>query len=159
MNARLNTSRRRARRFIRRERGTQLVELALVLPIVMLLFAATAEFGYFFHTYTTLAKATRAGARHLISRSLDTTEKSKAKNMVVYGDPSAGCTGKPVIRNLSCSNVTISNTVVSGQPDTVTVTITGFKYQPLIDLGKLTGKSSASLNIDVSPSSTMKYIN
>ena len=159
MNSRINTSRRFVRRFLRRERGTQLIELALVLPIVLLLFAATAEFGYFFHTYTTLSKATRAGARHLTSRALNSTEKSNAKSMVVYGDPAAGCAGTPVIKNLSCTNVTITNTVASGQPDTVTVSITGFKYKPLIDLGKLTGKSSASLSIDVSPSSTMKYIN
>ena len=54
---------RRLSSFLRGERGTQLVELAIVLPLFVLMFAAIAEFGRFFYTYTTLAKATRVGAR------------------------------------------------------------------------------------------------
>ena len=52
----------------RDERGTQLVELAIVMPILLLLLGATAEFGRFFHTYTTLLKGTRAAARYIVSQ-------------------------------------------------------------------------------------------
>ena len=42
-------------RFRRDESGVQLVEAAIVLPIFLVLFAATAEFGRYFYEYTTLA--------------------------------------------------------------------------------------------------------
>jgi Flp pilus assembly protein TadG len=58
--------------FCRSERGTQLVELALVLPVLLALFAATAEFGRYFYNYATLAKATRAGARYLATTPVKT---------------------------------------------------------------------------------------
>src|SRR5216684_1294972 len=83
------------RRFGRKERGTQLVELAIVLPIFILLFAATAEFGRYFYEYTTLAKAARVGARYLATAAVNSAEDTNAKNIVVYGN-SAG-TGNPIL--------------------------------------------------------------
>jgi Flp pilus assembly protein TadG len=46
-------------RLARNERGVQLAELAIVLPLLVIMFAATAEFGRYFYAYTTLAKASR----------------------------------------------------------------------------------------------------
>jgi Flp pilus assembly protein TadG len=46
----------------RREKGNATVELAIVFPILLLLFVGTAELGRLFYTYTTLAKATKTGA-------------------------------------------------------------------------------------------------
>ena len=57
-----------ASRLRREERGTQLVELAIVIPLMLMLVGATAEFGRFFYTYSTLAKAARAGVRYQISQ-------------------------------------------------------------------------------------------
>ncbi len=47
----------------KREDGSSIVELAIVFPILLLLFVGTAELGRLFFTYTTLAKATKSGAR------------------------------------------------------------------------------------------------
>jgi hypothetical protein len=52
-------------RFRSDERGVQLVEVAIVIPITLMLFAAVGEFGRYFYEYTTLAKAERAGARQI----------------------------------------------------------------------------------------------
>jgi hypothetical protein len=49
---------RRLRRFTACEAGTQLAELAVVLPVLLVLFGATAEFGRFFYTYNTLSGLT-----------------------------------------------------------------------------------------------------
>ncbi len=47
----------------RRERGQSLVETAVVFPILLLLVAATVDFGRAFDAYIVLTNATREGAR------------------------------------------------------------------------------------------------
>lgn len=154
---------RRLRRFlhlnrlVRNERGIQLVELAIVLPVFVLLFAATAEFGRYFYEYTTLAKASRAGARYLVTAAVNNTEDTVAKNIVVYGNSNGS--GSPIIEGLDPSHVVITRIGgVPVLPQTVSVTISGFKHQPIFDLGKITNVPSLSLNIEVKPSVTMRYL-
>jgi Flp pilus assembly protein TadG len=146
-----------ARRGLGDERGTQLVELAIVLPIMLLLFASVAEFGRYFYTYATLAKAARAAARYSTTRQFDSTDIAQAQSVAAYGDASAGCSGTPVLQGISCSNVSIQQ-ATSGGSQTVTAQIVNYQYQPIFDLGKLTGISSLSLKVNVSPSVTMKYV-
>ena len=55
--------RRKTRLFRRDDRGVQLVELAIALPVMILLFGTVAEFGRYFQAYSTLAKGTRVAAR------------------------------------------------------------------------------------------------
>lgn len=149
---------RRLRRFARCERGTQLIELAFVLPILLVLFASVAEFGNFFYTYATLAKSARGGARYLINHPLDADSQKAAQSLVAYGDTNANCAGTPLVKGLSCTNIIVTpKKNAAGMPDTVTVKVTNYKYQPLFNLGSLTGKKF-SLNIAVQPSVTMKYL-
>ena len=156
-------NRRRSRRllllhrFAGDEQGLQLVEAAIVIPIFLLLFAATAEFGRFFYEYTTLAKAARVGSRYLATAPLTTAEKDIAKNIIVYGNPAG--TGSPVLTGLSTSHVQITQAGgVAVIPNTVTIQIVGYEYEPIFDLGLLTASEDLSLNIDVSPSVTMRYL-
>jgi Flp pilus assembly protein TadG len=144
-------------RFAREERGTQLVELAIVLPIFLMMFGAAAEFGRYFYEYTTLDKAVRAGSRYLITAAVNSAEDTKAKNIVVYGNPAG--TGTPVVKGLTPAHVVITRTGGAPVlPETVKVQITDYKYQPIFDLGKLIKVPSLSLNIDVKPSVTMRYL-
>jgi Flp pilus assembly protein TadG len=145
------------KRLLRDDRGVQLAELAIVFPIFLLLFGATAEFGRYFYEYSTLAKAGRVGARYLATASINAAEDSAAKNIVVYGN-TAG-TGSPILTGLTPANVTITRQGgVPAVPETVTVQITNFKHQPIVDLGGLAKIPSLSLNIDVKPSVTMRYL-
>jgi Flp pilus assembly protein TadG len=149
-------------RFFRNERGIQLVELAIVIPIFLLLFAAVAEFGRYFHEYTTLAKGARIGARYLVNAKLSATEDECAQNLVVYGN--CGGSGSPILPGLERGNVTITKRNALGElqtvgvPQTVTVEITGFQHQSLFDLGGLLKNDSFTLNVDVKPSITMRYL-
>jgi Flp pilus assembly protein TadG len=159
MTSSLCKMRRRLGHFaLRDERGTQFVELALVLPVMLLFFGAVAEFGRYFYTYSTLAKAARAGARYSISHPYDTTNVNQAKSLVAYGDQNAGCAGTPVLPGLVCDNVDIRKTTTAGGVEVITASIVNYPYTPVLDLGKLTGINSASLSGNVSPSVTMKYI-
>jgi Flp pilus assembly protein TadG len=159
-------NRRWIARFTRNERGAQLAELAIVLPILALLFAATAEFGRYFYEYTTLAKASRVGARYLASACVKSTEDTAAKNIVVYGN--AAGTGSPILSGVAPANINIiridgAGDVMppppnAGVPQTVTVTVTDYKFTPLFNLGGLMNNNGLSLNIDVKPSVTMRYL-
>ena len=143
--------------FRRDEQGVQLVEVAIVVPLLLMLFAATAEFGLYFYKYTTVSKAARIGARYLTSATVKASEDAKARNLVVYGN-TAG-TGDPVLTGLNTSHVVIKRQGgVPLLPETVTVEIVGYKYQPVFDLGKILKSKTLSLNIDVKPSVTMRYL-
>src|SRR5882672_12678475 len=113
-------------RLSRDERGIQLVELAIVVPIFVILFAATAEFGRYFYEYTTLGKASRAAARYLATAAVNSAEDNNAKNIVVYGN--AAGTGSPILDGLTTANVVITRQGgVPVLPQTVNVGITGLK--------------------------------
>ena len=143
--------------FAREERGAQLVELAIVLPIFLMMFGAAAEFGRYFYEYTTLDKAARAGSRYLATAAVNTDEDRRAKNIVVYGNPDG--TGTPIVKGLTPDNVFITRAgQVAVLPETVTVQILNYKYTPIFDLGKLIKVQSLSLNVEVKPSVTMRYL-
>lgn len=144
------------RRFAREERGTQLVELAIVLPVILVMFGAVAEFGRFFYTYQTLAKATRSGARYLTTKS-GTASDDEAERLVVYGSTVADGDLEPAVSGLSVSHVGVSREGDNpAMPDRVTVTIEGYTYQPIFDLGKFIGSDTLSLNVEMRQSTTMR---
>ena len=151
-------------RFRRDEQGVQLVEIAIVIPILLMMFAALGEFGRYFYEYTTLAKAARVGGRFMAAKPLSspTTDwQLLAKRLVVYGN-TAG-TGSPVLPGLTVANVDLifeggTYEDGAGVPATVTVKIKDYEHAPIFDLGKLTKIKSLSLNVDVKPSITMHYM-
>ena len=147
----------RLQSFTRDESGLQLVEVTIVIPIFLILFAATAEFGLYFYEYTTLAKAARVGSRYLATAPVTAAEDAKAKNIVVFGNPSG--TGTPILPDLATSHVVITREGgVPVLPETVKVQIVGYMHQPIFDLGKLTNQSTLSTNVAVKPSVTMRYL-
>ena len=145
-------------RFTRDERGLQLVEAAIVVPIFLVLFGATAEFGRYFYEYTTLAKATRGGARYLTTALVNSGEDTAAANIIVYGN--AAGTGTPILDGLTPANVKITRKDGSASiPETVTVEIQNYTHQSIFNLGALTNIVGLNLNVGVKPSITMRYLN
>ena len=144
-------------RFASDERGLQLVEAAIVVPIFLVLFGATAEFGRYFYEYTTLAKAARAGSRYLTTAPVQALEDTAAKNIVVYGN--AAGTGTPILPGLTPTHVVITRQGgVLSIPETTTVQIVGYQHQSILNLGSLTNRTGLSMNVDVKPSVTMRYL-
>jgi len=149
----------RIRKFIRQEQGTQMLELAIVLPIMLMLLGATAEFGRYFYTYSALTNAVRAGARHACKWERNASWTfPETSNMVVYGDFSDTSHG-PIAPGLTTSNVVVqANGPSVNNIDSVTVKIVNYKYQPIFDLGKLTGIPSLTMKIDMNASATMHQL-
>lgn len=137
--------------------GTQLVELAIVLPIFLMLLAAAAEFGNYFYTYVTLTRATRVAARHLSAHVFTDSEKNAAKNLAVCGSTAACSSGSEVLNGLTTSNVQITNTGNNTLPTTVTVQIINYSYTPVFDLSRFVGGATWS-NVAAAPSTTMRYM-
>ncbi|HEX5707550.1 MAG TPA: TadE/TadG family type IV pilus assembly protein [Pyrinomonadaceae bacterium] len=147
------------RGFARSERGTQLVELAIVLPVLLLLLVITAEFGRYFYTYTTLSKATRAGARYLTTAPGNGSMDADAKNLVVYGNTEGE--GDPLVSGLDTANVTITReggNTSAGMPEKVTVKIEDYEYVPLFNLAGISGNGQYNLAVGISPSTTMRFL-
>lgn len=83
------------RKFPGSQHGLVSVELAITLPLIILIMLATAEFGRAFYQYTTLTKAVEAGTRYYASTVLDTTipdatKETTTENLVVFGSPQSG---------------------------------------------------------------------
>ena len=129
-----------------KQRGVATLELALVLPLLLAICFGITEFGRAIFTYDTLAKSARSAARYLSTQSAGNANAwAVADNLVVYGNPAG--TGSPLVPGLAVSNVTVcdasncsANLFVGSNPtiNTVTVTITGYTFTPVLDLLEFT---------------------
>ncbi len=154
------------RRARRNERGMQLVEMAFVMPVLMLVLGGLVELSYYFYTYSTLARATRSGAGYIYSKAIIDTETSKAKNLVVCGEFTS-CTGvSPLVPGLTAANVSVTLATV-GTDKQVTVKIINYSYQPLFKLNEMSSlfTSDTSKQIawntavtKVNAATTMRYV-
>ena len=105
---------------IKNQQGLAAVEFAIVLPVMLFLMLATAEFGRVFYQYNTLTKAVQTGARYA-SRPLlgandltniDAAFKQRIQNFVVYGNENGG--GNAVLDGFAATstNVVVSSSVI-----------------------------------------------
>ncbi len=170
----------RISRIVRREDGSSIIELAIVFPILLILFVGTAELGRMFYTYTTLAKGTNVGARYL-STSRDLVngtaqqiidEKTLARNLVVCGIPSivaTACTNQPTIvpglttANVSiCDNISVAcNPVIpAGTTKYFRVEIINYNFGPGVwNLATMTGLANGTFYGNaLRPSTQMRYM-
>jgi len=158
---------RKLKKFLACEKGTQMIEFALLLPFLIVLFASAVEMGRMFYTYTTLQKSTEVGARYLSTQLVtnglySTADINTATNLVVCGvnsNAANGCNGQtPVVTNLAAANVTVTAPGTAVGVRYVTIQVT-YNYTPSVfDLGHLTGVSTLSLNFTFTPSITMRYM-
>jgi Flp pilus assembly protein TadG len=151
---------RRARHLAEDEAGSTLAELAILIPFLIVMVGAVAELGRFFQTYSTLTKATRASARYLSRVNYDMETELRAKNVAVCGK--TDCTGQnPFAAGLTPGNVAVSAEFPpggEGNPITVTVSITGYSFQPMFNLGAFLGNKTFSLAMPIRSSTTMYYM-
>lgn len=96
----------------RRCRGSAVLELAIVIPVLVLLIGATVELGRFLYAYNTLAKAVRGATRHLAmadgsnaANAAWTTARQEACQLALFGTLAGGST--PLLPGLESSMVQI----------------------------------------------------
>ena len=145
------------------EQGLATVEMAIALPVLLLLLFATAEFGHFLSEYDTLDKAVRDGARYAASVSaqgstgfvfITSTIQDDVGNLVAYGNVSG--TGSPLLPGLSPSDVSVTAT---GNNLYVDVAVT-YTYQPWLGntLQTFGFGNSIQLNVPLTTSCVMRAL-
>lgn len=88
------------------DRGSALVELAIILPFFMLLVFGAVEFARAISTYGQLVNQTRIAARYLAAR-VPGRGHAEAKCMAVYGVASVTCSGTPLVVGLATDQVSV----------------------------------------------------
>jgi Flp pilus assembly protein TadG len=117
-----------------KQSGVALVELALIIPLLLLLTFITTEFGRAMYEYNAVTKSTRDAVRYL-SFQTPGTHIAEARNLMVYGNLAG--TGTPLVRGLSLANVPAASCctwqTAGTNPviNTVTVRISGFTFHSL----------------------------
>lgn len=114
-----------------RQSGSALVELALILPFLLLLTFITTEFGRAMYQYNTITKSVRDAVRYLSVQTPGTGE-DQARNLIVYGNLAGN--GAPLVLNLVPANVLPPTWQLAGSIpviNTVTVTVRGYTFRPL----------------------------
>jgi len=117
----------------RRQRGAALIELAFILPLLLLLMFMTTEFGRALHHYNIIAKSVRDAVRY-VSVQTPGTRQAEARNLVLYGKLTPGATDQPLVPGLTALNVPdpVWATAGSGPViNTVTVTVRNYTFRPL----------------------------
>jgi Flp pilus assembly protein TadG len=121
---------------IRRQppKGLAVIEMAIILPILILLTLAAGEFGRAFIQYSRLSHRVQSAARFVAENALQgttgvalltATVHTQARNLVVYGTPSVGTT--PAVPGLSPDDV-----VVTVTPEGVISVSINYAYKPVI---------------------------
>lgn len=148
------------------EQGIAIVEFVIVLPLLLLLMLATAEFGRALYQYNTLIKAVRDGARYMAqnaflgdSAKVSTAAKVATQRLVAYGAPGkTTCDGTGPCGDLPGFNSTMVQTPDPFLVDDryyVTVSAT-YTYEPM--LGDILPLTSIGMNIPLGASTTTRVL-
>ncbi len=115
-----------------RQRGTAIIEFALVLPLLVMMSILVVEIGRALYQYNALAKSVRDGTRYL-SMQLPNTQVAQAKNLVVFGNPDG--TGTPLLPGLTIAahvpDPTWQNVGADPVIHTVTLQVSNYSFQPM----------------------------
>jgi Flp pilus assembly protein TadG len=124
-------------------RGLAIVEFVIVLPLLLVLMLAVAEFGRAFLQYNTLTQGLHSGVRHVVGNAmygstgnviLQAHIVAETRNVVVFGT-TAG-TGTPRLPGLSPADVEVTS--IGGGYIRVTAR---YRYVPIMSPLPLFGSS------------------
>ena len=117
-----------------RQKGTAIVEFALILPLLLMLTMITTEFGRAIYQYNTIVKSLRNATRYLsLQTPITDTKITEAQNLVVFGNIAG--TGPALVLGLTLAQVATPTWQTFGSApliNTVTITVTCYKFRPLL---------------------------
>jgi Flp pilus assembly protein TadG len=110
------------------DKGAELIEMAIVLPILLFIFAGIVDFGFMFQRYEVVTNAAREGAR---MGTLPGYSQSDIQNRVESYLSSSGLTASHPTPIVTFGTATVGASTI----DTVTVTV--FYHSEFTNLGPL----------------------
>lgn len=142
------------------QKGLAAIEMTLILPVMLLLLFATAEFSRLLYQYNALTQVVREASRYLMSNARpDSTNiidikaqiMGNATAMLTYGDLNSSA---QVLPNLAAATVSIS---VSGEFITLTVS---YPWQPIFasTLPSFVSSTSFDLSFPLVTTYTMRAL-
>jgi Tfp pilus assembly protein PilV len=146
-----------------RQQGLAMVELAIALPLLLLLLLAIGEVGRLLFQYNSLLQASRDASRFVAGQAwnrtlgrieLNAELQEQARALAVYGVPVAQGGSAPLVPGLSPSQVTVS----ALGTDHVQVSIS-YPFQPLFGGGIPNfGAGGVSLSFPLVATSVMRAL-
>ncbi len=144
----------------RSESGGALVELAVALPIVVVVFAATIDFARVFYTAMALTNAARAGVQY---GSLNTANSNDTAGMQAVATGATNTTGITAVATQQCkcatdagvfdvAAVSCTSTCTSPKHLVLTVTVTTSKTFTTV----MTGFPSIPSSVSLTRTATMR---
>ena len=124
---------RRHRSPARRSRGQALVELALILPIFLLLIAGAIDLGRLFYAYVAIVNASKEGALYGASNPMCDREKSQCPNPLNVVWHVQTEVGKLRDADGSCATPTVTCLAPGAAPSACATASTGDTYRVAID--------------------------
>ncbi len=115
------------------QKGAALVELAIVLPLILLIAFGIMQLGSFLNTYTILADATAVGARFFAAQSsstayADTITQVKTSASALNVNNLVITTA---VAGTNCTDPSCGTMLIAGQGKQATVTVTYNNFTPL----------------------------
>ena len=106
---------------LKSERGAELIEFALIFPLLLLVMLGIVDFGFMFQRYEVLTNATREGARIAVLPGYTTPDvKTRVcAYLTAGGVPTTGCPNNPTNPTVTVTDATI--TVPGGAALTIDV--------------------------------------
>jgi Flp pilus assembly protein TadG len=108
-------------RELRHDRGAEIIELAIALPILLLVLAGIMDFGFLFERYEVVTNAAREGARMAVLSNSAGYSTTDVQNRVTSYLNTSGLTGSSATTDVSYTTQTLPSGLTV-QVATVTVT-------------------------------------
>lgn len=109
--------------------GNTIIEFALGIGLLWLLFAGVYQFGYSFYVYNRLQLSVSNAAMYASMATYDASYPNNftntIKNLVVYGTVTGGT--RPVVPGLTSENVEIITNPIANLPTVVTIRIKNYQ--------------------------------
>lgn len=119
------------------QRGVALIELALAIPLMIMLSMIVIEFGRAMYEYNTVTKSVRDAVRYLTVQlpPTPTSCPPEATKLVRYGSTSPLSTDKPLAPGLASATISCDWQTSGTYPldsTTVTVTVSGYRFKSMV---------------------------
>ncbi|MFN2581499.1 MAG: TadE/TadG family type IV pilus assembly protein [Candidatus Dormibacteria bacterium] len=136
--------------FARETRGAEVVEFALVLPLLLFLIAGIIDMGFLFNNYETLTNAAREGARvAIVPGATDLDVETRVKQYVQADGMNAGA----VSTTITPVQIALPGGLINGVKVTVAYP---YNYMVLGPIAKMVQSANTFDTVTITAAATMR---